>query len=802
MHAPNSGYFSPEGIPYHSVETLMCEAPDYGHETTSEAFSYYIWVEAIHGALTKDWSGLQTAWATMEKYMIPSHAQQPTNDGYVTTKPATYAPEMATPSMYPAGLDGGIPVGADPIATELTTTHGNDVYMMHWIMDVDNWYGFGGSGTNPTYMNTFQRGPMEGVFCTVPQPSWEDFSYGGPNGYLPLFTSDPVNPYSKQWRYTNAPDADTRAIQAIFLAKQWADAQGGSSVVDGLVAKAAKLGDWNRYVLFDKYFKTIGCQSKASAGATGYGACHYLQSWYSAWGGPLTSNGWAFKIGSSHSHFGYQNPLSAYALSSNPNFTSNMGPSGSKDWAGSLTRQIQFYGWLQSAEGAIAGGCTNSYNGDYSAYPAGTSTFFGMAYTEAPVYLDPPSNTWFGFQVWSCDRLIQYYYQTKDPNALPVIKKWVAWASSVVQLTPTVQIPIGISWSGQPDASFSGSGMPPANAGLHVSITSMGVDVGLMACLARCLMVYSMATGDAPSMTLSNTLMGSVLTYGDSIGYSVPETRADYVHFNDPVYVPPTFNGKMPNGDPINSSSTFLSIRSKYKQDPQYAYVAGCLAAGTAPVLTYHRFWGQSEIAITLGMQAIMQGSSAPVVTPPVVIPPIITPPVVTPPIITPTPGSSGGTFTLTVNPTPASVVVNADNSITVNLTGKVVTPPVVTPPVVTPPVVTPPVVTPPVTPTPPPSSGLPTLTYKITSTWQSGGDTFNQYSIDVTNTTSTPLSDITVSYTNAGGLSQAYNCTSSNNTFSFPSYETANKLQPNQVFSFGCIFKGATSFTLVSVKN
>ena len=36
---PANGYFSPQGIPYHSVETLIVEAPDYGHETTSEAYS-------------------------------------------------------------------------------------------------------------------------------------------------------------------------------------------------------------------------------------------------------------------------------------------------------------------------------------------------------------------------------------------------------------------------------------------------------------------------------------------------------------------------------------------------------------------------------------------------------------------------------------------------------------------------------------------------------------------------------------------------------------------------------------------
>ena len=41
------------GVPYHSVETLIVEAPDYGHETTSEAMSYIVWVAAMRDALTK-----------------------------------------------------------------------------------------------------------------------------------------------------------------------------------------------------------------------------------------------------------------------------------------------------------------------------------------------------------------------------------------------------------------------------------------------------------------------------------------------------------------------------------------------------------------------------------------------------------------------------------------------------------------------------------------------------------------------------------------------------------------------------
>ena len=44
---------------------------------------------------------------------------------------------------------------------------------MHWLIDVDNWYGFGRRGdakAKPALFNTFQRGVEESVWETVPQP--------------------------------------------------------------------------------------------------------------------------------------------------------------------------------------------------------------------------------------------------------------------------------------------------------------------------------------------------------------------------------------------------------------------------------------------------------------------------------------------------------------------------------------------------------------------------------------------------------------------------------------------------------
>ena len=104
---------------------------------------------------------------------------------------------------------------------------------------------------------------------TVPQPSCDTFAHGGPNGYLDLFIRDSGAP-AKQWKYTNAPDADARAIQAAYWALTWAKEQGKESEIAATVAKAAKMGDYLRYAMFDKYFKKIGNCVGASTCAGGH----------------------------------------------------------------------------------------------------------------------------------------------------------------------------------------------------------------------------------------------------------------------------------------------------------------------------------------------------------------------------------------------------------------------------------------------------------------------------------------------------------------------------------------------------
>ncbi|WHT22699.1 glycoside hydrolase family 48 protein [Crossiella sp. CA-258035] len=619
---PAAGYFRRFGellVPYHSVETLVVEAPDHGHQTTSEAFSYYLWLEASYGRVTKDWAPLAKAWESLEKFIIPGSKDQPTNSFYNPAKPATYAPEHPHPRGYPSQLDPGVAVGQDPLATELRSAYGNnDIYGMHWLLDVDNTYGYGhcGDGTNnaPAYVNTFQRGEQESVWETVTHPSCDTFKHGGRNGFLDLFTKD-AN-YAKQWRYTNAPDADARAVQVAYWAKTWAEAQGKGAEVAPILAKAAKMGDYLRYAMFDKYFKKIGnCVGPASCPAgTGKNSAHYLMGWYYSWGGATdTSAGWSWRIGSSAPHQGYQNPLAAWALANDPALKPKSA-TGQQDWDTSYDRQLEFLQWLQASNGGIAGGASNSWGGSYQPPPAGSAKFHGMAYDFQPVWHDPPSNRWFGFQVWGVERIAQLYHVTKDARAKAILDKWVPWAiANTTAGNGSFKVPSDLEWTGKPD---DWTGTPTGNPGLTVKVLNHSQDVGVAAALSKTLLYYAAASGNTAARTTGERLLDALLAHQDGKGIAVPETRADYSRFDDKLttangdglYIPPGWTGTMANGDRIDANSTFLSIRSFYKNDPDWPKVQAYLDGGPAPTLTIHRFWSQAEIATAFAAHSELFG--------------------------------------------------------------------------------------------------------------------------------------------------------------------------------------------------
>ncbi len=616
---PANGYFSKDGSPHHSVESLIVEAPDHGHESTSELYSFWLWLEVMNGRITKDWSGVAKVWDAMEKMIIPTTADQPSNSAYNPSKPAGYAAELDLPSKYPSPLNLGAGVGNDPVSNELTAAYGPDVYQMHWLLDNDNFYGFGNRGdgvSTPSYINTFSRGVEESVYETVPHPSWESFEWGGENGFLPLFIED--SNYSKQWRYTSAPDADARAVQAMYWAVQYAKEQ-GTTIPNTLLKKTTKMGDYLRIAMFDKYFKKLGAQSEQGGAGNGYDSAHYLMSWYISWGGSADpASNWAFRISSSHCHFGYQNPVAAYAMSQVAEFEPET-PNGKRDWNTSLERQIEFYQFLQSKEGGIAGGATNSFNGNYSPYPNGASTFYDMVYQENPVYADPGSGGWFGWQVWSMERIAEYYYISGDAKAKQLIDKWSAWAIDVFKLVgeDDIDVPAGLAWTGQPDTWNPNN--PGTNDGLSVEVTSYNKDLGVAATTAKTLIYYAAATQkygtlNQEAKNLAKEILDRMWNkYRDDKGLSALEKRSDFSRlFEEEVYIPQGFSGTMPNGDVIEPGVTFLDIRSNYKNDPDFDRLKAAYDAGEDFEQNYHRGWALIDIALANAEYGFFFGDEEP----------------------------------------------------------------------------------------------------------------------------------------------------------------------------------------------
>ena len=111
----------------------------------------------MYGRVTGRLGAVQRLWASMETYIIPTPADQPTNSFYNPADPATTRPKPTCPSDYPSPISSTVPVGSDPIgAASCRRTYGTDVYGMHWLLDVDNIYGYGrrGDGTRSRRTST------------------------------------------------------------------------------------------------------------------------------------------------------------------------------------------------------------------------------------------------------------------------------------------------------------------------------------------------------------------------------------------------------------------------------------------------------------------------------------------------------------------------------------------------------------------------------------------------------------------------------------------------------------------------
>jgi hypothetical protein len=110
------------------------------------------------------------------------------------------------------------------------------------------------------------------------------------------------------------------------------------------------------------------------------------------------------------------------------------------------------------------------------------------------------------------------------------------------------------------------------------------------------------ATATAARDTAKGLLNVMWNNFQDPVGVALPETRADYNRFDDPVFIPAGWTGTNAQGGALNASTTFIGMRPAYPQaDPAaWAKVQTYLNGGAAPTFTYHRFWAQTDIALAM----------------------------------------------------------------------------------------------------------------------------------------------------------------------------------------------------------
>lgn len=496
----DNGYFGPptgpnaKTVPYHAKErAIIVEAPDWTHESVSETVSYWVKLEAWKFALSGDATGLTKAWDSIEKVWIPNEATgQPWAD-YNWGQPAGYTPDALALNQTPVAASNSLSVGADPIGQQLFNQYGTKaVYLMHWLIDVDGDYGFknpDGTTVN-VFINNYQRGPVEDGLATITHPCYDNFQNGGgtPYGWQPiygrsidLYQDGDQNSYSKQVNYSMAGDADVRAVGNTYLALKY------GTLPTALKTKATKMADYIRYTLYDKYFRPI-------PGFDG-GGCHYLLSWGCGFGVGLPVDGnpsyWGFRIGNSEIHHGYNGIDVAYAARTGSEFAPATQNSAAT-WAISLDRQLELCRWLQSPEGAIAGGVTSSWRGRYETPTDGrqNATFYGCYYNYSPSWFNPPSNNWTGFQAWGVQRISEVFVHSATKGSSEdsishrcavILDKFIPWFYNECTIdleTDTLDYPINSRWTSdtaipgvtatQPSAKYMGLPENPSVAGPDV----------------------------------------------------------------------------------------------------------------------------------------------------------------------------------------------------------------------------------------------------------------------------------------------------------------------------------------------
>jgi hypothetical protein len=218
-----------------------------------------------------------------------------------------------------------------------------------------------------------------------------------------------------------------------------------------------------------------------------------------------------------------------------------------------------------------------------------------MWYKTQPGY--EGSSDWFGMQTWTIDRLAQFYYLTGDETAKSVLDKWISWVISQITINGNYySTPLSLQWSGN----------TPSDA--YAGVSGSGQMIGIASSIARTLTYYSAKSGNAQAKQVAKGLLDAMWNSNrDAIGLSIPGQVSSLAQVNTKVFIPVAgWTGTYPNGDKINASSSFLDIRSFYRNDANWGQLQTFLNGGPPPTIGYHRFWEAADMALALGAYGML----------------------------------------------------------------------------------------------------------------------------------------------------------------------------------------------------
>ena len=296
------------------------------------------------------------------------------------------------------------------------------------------------------------------------------------------------------------------------------------------------MGDYLRYTLFDKYFKTIGCTSPRCPAGTGKDSAHYLLSWYYAWGGALDSSR---RLGLAHR-------LVARALRL-PEPARGLGAVDRLGPDAEVGRPPRPTGRPRSS---VSSSSTPGCRPPRAASPVVRPTA-GTARTRRRRPARPRSTAWATPRRPSTT--------TRRRTSGSACRRGASSASPSCTTPPATRrprrsstsgspgssrtsrtdgadwkVPSELTWTGKPDTWNKAN--PGSNSGLSVAVKSYGQDVGVAGDTARALLFYAAKSGDTASRTRPRRCSTRSGPPTRTTWASAPtETRGDFLRFDDDV---------------------------------------------------------------------------------------------------------------------------------------------------------------------------------------------------------------------------------------------------------------------------